>query len=105
MRYYKNRWTKNSALLKPLGAIPIDAIARIQVLGTDVTHIHTACIKKESFFFEIVLKDDFLSLYLDPYYDVEQCALGKGEESLKITMTKKKNGLKHFQDQHIDYYS
>jgi hypothetical protein len=29
LRYYKNRWTKNSALLKPLGAIPIDSIHHI----------------------------------------------------------------------------
>ena len=29
LRYYKNRWTKNSALLKPLCAIPVEAISRI----------------------------------------------------------------------------
>ena len=71
LRYYKNRWTKNSALLKPLGAIPIEAISRVQILGSDVTHIATACVKSEQFHFEIVLKDDFLQFYLDPYYDVQ----------------------------------
>jgi hypothetical protein len=47
IRYYKNRWTKNSALLKPLCAVPIEAIARIRMLGSDVTSIHTSCTKKE----------------------------------------------------------
>lgn len=47
LRYYKNRWTKNSALLKPLGAIPIDAISKIKILGSDVAEIRTACYKKE----------------------------------------------------------
>lgn len=45
LRYYKNRWTKNSALLKPLCAIPIDAIARIQILGAEVTSMRLQCVK------------------------------------------------------------
>lgn len=70
LRYYKNRWTKNSGLLKPLGAIPLEAIQRIQILGSETHEIYTACIKTESFYFEIVLKEDFLHVYLDPYYDI-----------------------------------
>lgn len=96
LRYYKNRWTKNSALLKPLGAIPVDAIARVQPLGSDVLEIHTSCTKKEQFHFEIVLKDDFLSIYLDPYYDVQQLALGSEGEHMVISLAKRKNELKHF---------
>ena len=70
LRYYKNRWTKNSALLKPLGAVPIEAISRVQILGAETTSVRLSCIKQEQFHFEIILKDDFLSMYLDPYYDV-----------------------------------
>jgi hypothetical protein len=94
LRYYKNRWTKNSALLKPLGAIPLEAIQRIQILGSDVVELHTACIRKEHFYFEIVLKEDFLPIYLDPYYDIQQLSLGSENETMRITLTKKRNELK-----------
>ena len=75
LRYYKNRWTKNSALLKPLGAVPIDAIARLSILGAETISVPLAPIKQEQFYFEVVLKEDFLSIYLDPYYDIYQSAL------------------------------
>ncbi len=54
------------------------------------------CVKLEQFHFEIVLKDDFLQMYLDPYYDVYQSALSTEDEALKITITKKKRELKAF---------
>jgi hypothetical protein len=44
-------------------------------------------------------------MYLDPYYDVYQSALSTDEESLRITMTKKKRELKAFQDHNHDYFS
>ena len=95
LRYYKNRWTKNSALLKPLGAIPIEAIARIQILGSDVTSIHTSCSKKEHFTFEIVLKHDYLSLYLDPMYDLLQVGLGTEIEHLSAAFRRSEIAEQH----------
>ena len=104
LRYYKSRWTQNNGLVKPLGAIPVEAIERIKILETDVTRIHASCQKKSQFNFEIILKEDFLDLYLNPYYDV---CLSEDKQSLGITITKRKNELQHFQQQHehIDYYS
>jgi hypothetical protein len=53
-----------------------------------------------------VLKEDFLQLYLDPYYDLIQLSLGNPErEQLRISLTKKKKQLKQFQNSQIDYYS
>lgn len=69
LRYYKSRWTKNSALFKPLAAIPTQAISRIEVLDSLITP-GTIGLRQEQYRFEIVLKDDFLDLYLDPYYDL-----------------------------------
>jgi hypothetical protein len=31
IRYYKNRWTSNSTLVKPLNAVPLNAIDRLEV--------------------------------------------------------------------------
>ena len=59
----------------------------------------------EQFHFEIVLKDDFLPMYLDPYYDVYQSALSTNDEALLMTLTKKKRELKAFQDHNHDYFS
>ncbi len=47
LRYYKNRWTKNSGLLKPLGGIPIDAISRLAILGAETISVPLAPIKQE----------------------------------------------------------
>ena len=63
------------------------------------------CVKQEQFHFEIVLNEDFLQMYLDPYYDVYQSALSTEDEALKITLTKKKRELKAFQDHNHDYFS
>ena len=63
------------------------------------------CVKVEQFYFEIVIKDDFLPMYLDPYYDVYQSALSTNEEALRMTLTKKKRELKAFQDHNHDYFS
>ncbi len=43
-------------------------------------NLSSACVKKQQFRFEIVLKEDFLRMYLDPYYDVLQRGLGTIEE-------------------------
>eukprot|EP00347_Sterkiella_histriomuscorum_P015858 403355417 len=102
LRYYKNRWTQNNSLQKPLSAIPIRAIHSIKILETDITRIHTSCEKKCQFNFEIILKPDFLEQYLDPYYDIIP---SKDKDKLVISTLKKKKDLSQFQDQDIDYFS
>ncbi|CDW78900.1 UNKNOWN [Stylonychia lemnae] len=102
LRYYKNRWTKNNSLQKPLGAVPIKALHSIKVLEKDITKIHASCEKKCQYNFEIVLKQDFLDLYLDPYYDIVSSS---DKNKLIISTENRKLELSRFQDQDVDYYS
>ncbi len=60
LRYYKERWTADNIHMKPLGGIPVSALAGVK----EVQPIN------DMFRFELILKEDFLDLYLDPYYEV-----------------------------------
>ena len=89
-RYYKSRWTSNNALTKPLNAIPMSAINRLEVLEPEVKVSHVQASKSMKWRFEIVLKEDFLYLYFDPYYDI---VWTDDKAKMKMTIDYKKKKL------------
>mmetsp|Transcript_44578 Transcript_44578/g.32675 ORF Transcript_44578/g.32675 Transcript_44578/m.32675 type:complete len:143 (+) Transcript_44578:370-798(+) len=69
-RYYKSRWTQNSNLQKPLNAVPIVAIKYITKLDPETKKDYASASTTKMYRFELVLKEDFLNIYFDPYYDI-----------------------------------
>lgn len=88
--------------MKPLGAVPLCAIKNVIVLEPEIKKDPYTAFSEKMHRIELILKDDFLELYFDPYYDV---ALSDDKTKLVITLDKKKSELQHFQDEGIDYFS
>lgn len=62
----------------------------VRILETDITKLHASCEKKCQYNFEIILKQDFLDIYLDPYYDI---TLNSDKDKLIITTEKKRQEM------------
>ena len=56
--------------MKPLNAVPLSAIEKIDVYEPEVDFNHAKACRAKLYRFEIILKEDFLHLYLDPYYEL-----------------------------------
>lgn len=87
IRYYKSRWTQNSNLQMPLGAVPLKAIKYIHILEPEKKKDAISANQSYNYRFELVLKDSFLPFYLDPYYDV---SISEDRHKLIITTERKK---------------
>ena len=72
MKYYKNRCLAITCSTKPLMAVPIKAIKKVERVNFELPFSATEKAKNQVPLqnqFEIIFKDDFLELFVSPDYD------------------------------------
>lgn len=53
-----------------MNAIPLVAIERVEIYEPEIEFNHCKASRTKIYRFELIMKEDFLNVYLDPYFEI-----------------------------------